>query len=151
MAQIWIGNNSLQIFIRRSGRCRMGGMSATLSILPARQRASVYDSLAQEVTAVVTGETNRVAQMATITAMLAQAFDHFYWTGFYIVDPAKPEELVIGPYQGTLGCLRIAFGRGVCGAAAAKRQTLIVDDVHAFPDHIACDLKIAQRDRRSGV
>jgi len=115
------------------------GMSATVSILPERQRASVYDALAQEVTAVVAGETNRVAQMATITAMLAQAFDHFYWTGFYIVDPAKPEELVIGPYQGTLGCLRIAFGRGVCGAAAAQRQTLIVDDVHAFPDHIACD------------
>lgn len=77
--------------------------------------------------------------MATVAALLRQAFNHFFWVGFYVVDPAKPGELVVGPYQGTLGCLRIAFGRGVCGAAAASRQTQIVPDVHAFPDHIACD------------
>jgi GAF domain-containing protein len=56
-----------------------------------------------------------------------------------VVDPAKGDELVVGPYQGTLGCLRIAFGRGVCGAAAASGQTQLVPDVHAFPGHIACD------------
>jgi len=71
--------------------------------------------------------------------MLAQAFEHFFWAGFYLVDPDKGDELVVGPYQGTLGCLRIAFGRGVCGAAAAGRRTLIVPDVEAFPGHIACD------------
>jgi GAF domain-containing protein len=71
--------------------------------------------------------------------MLHDAFDEFFWTGFYVVDPDRPNELVVGPYQGTLGCLRIAFGRGVCGAAAAQRKTQIVDDVHAFPGHIACD------------
>jgi len=71
---------------------------------------------------------------------LVQAFGpRFFWTGFYVVDPLKPTELVVGPYQGTLGCLRIPFGRGVCGAAAASGQTQLVKDVHAFPGHIACD------------
>jgi GAF domain-containing protein len=72
--------------------------------------------------------------------MLAATFDHYFWTGFYLVDPERPRELVVGPYQGTLGCLRIAFGRGVCGAAAATGQTQRVADVHAFPGHIACDV-----------
>jgi GAF domain-containing protein len=71
--------------------------------------------------------------------MLAAGFEHFFWTGFYVVDPDKREELVVGPYQGTLGCLRIAFGRGVCGTAARTRQTQVVEDVEAFPGHIACD------------
>jgi GAF domain-containing protein len=81
--------------------------------------------------------------MATVTSMLANSFDHYFWTGFYVVDPAKGDELVVGPYQGSLGCLRIAFGRGVCGAAAATRQTQLVEDVHAFPGHIACDSRSA--------
>ena len=63
--------------------------------------------------------TTRRERMATVASMLAASFDHYFWTGFYVVDPGKPDELVVGPYQGTLGCLRIAFGRGVCGAAAA--------------------------------
>jgi GAF domain-containing protein len=75
--------------------------------------------------------------------MLADAFDHFFWTGFYVVDAAKGNELVVGPYQGTLGCLRIPFGKGVCGAAAAERRTQVVADVHAFPGHIACDSRSA--------
>ena len=65
------------------------------------------------------GERNVTARMATVASMLANSFDHYFWTGFYVVDPDKPDELVVGPYQGTLGCLRIAFGRGVCGTAAA--------------------------------
>jgi GAF domain-containing protein len=73
--------------------------------------------------------------------MLASSFDHFFWTGFYVVDPERPDELVVGPYQGTLGCLRIKFGRGVCGAAAATGELQLVEDVHAFPDHIACDAR----------
>ena len=77
--------------------------------------------------------------MASVAAMLAATFDHYFWTGFYVVDPERPDELVVGPYQGTLGCLRIAFGRGVCGTAAATRTTQVVDDVEAFPGHIACD------------
>jgi GAF domain-containing protein len=77
--------------------------------------------------------------MATVASMLANSFEAYFWTGFYCVDPVKPDELVVGPYQGTLGCLRIAFGRGVCGTAALMGETQLVKDVHAFPGHIACD------------
>jgi GAF domain-containing protein len=98
-----------------------------------------YRDLLAEIEAVVEGETNRVARMATVAAMLSARFGTYFWTGFYVVDPGKPQELVVGPYQGTLGCLRIAMGRGVCGTAAAARRTVIVPDVEAFPGHIACD------------
>jgi GAF domain-containing protein len=104
-------------------------------------KAARYAEVAQEIAAVLDGEPNRVARMATTASMLASSFQHFYWTGFYVVDPDKPRELVVGPYQGTLGCLRIAFGRGVCGAAAESGAVQIVDDVLAFPDHIACDAR----------
>lgn len=102
-------------------------------------KAARYDEVEQEILAVLDGETNQVAKMATVSSMLADAFAAFFWTGFYVVDDSKADELVVGPYQGTLGCLRIAFGRGVCGTAAATRETQIVEDVHAFPGHIACD------------
>jgi L-methionine (R)-S-oxide reductase len=102
-----------------------------------------YAQLAHEIIAVLEGEPNRVARMATVAAMLAATFEHFFWTGFYVVDPEREGELVVGPYQGTLGCLRIAFGRGVCGQAAATRETVVVADVHAFPGHIACDSRSA--------
>ncbi len=107
--------------------------------LPA-DKAERYAALRGEIAAVIAGEPNRTARYATAASLLAQAFpERFFWTGFYVVDEAKPAELVVGPYQGTLGCLRIPFGKGVCGAAAAQRQTIIVEDVHAFPGHIACD------------
>jgi GAF domain-containing protein len=106
-------------------------------------KASRYALVAQEIAAVLDGESNATARMATVTAMLAATFDHYFWTGFYVVDPAKPNELVVGPYQGTLGCLRIPFGRGVCGAAAQTGLTQVVKDVHAFPGHIACDSRSA--------
>ncbi len=102
-------------------------------------KAERYLTLAVEIDAVLEGEPDLVARMATVVAMLAARFDHYFWTGFYGVDPAKPGELVVGPYQGTLGCLRIAFGRGVCGTAAGERRTVIAPDVDAFPGHIACD------------
>ena len=107
-------------------------------VLPA-DKAQRYAEVAQEIAAVLDGEPNVTARMATVAAMLAASFDHFFWTGFYVVDPDKREELVVGPYQGTLGCLRIAFGQGVCGTAARSRQTQVVDDVEAFAGHIACD------------
>ncbi len=106
-------------------------------------KAARYAELEDEILAVLDGEPNRVARMATVASMLADAFPVFFWTGFYVVDPDKADELVVGPYQGTLGCLRIAFGRGVCGTAARDRATQIVDDVHAFPGHIACDARSA--------
>lgn len=74
--------------------------------------------------------------MATINSILANRFSHFFWTGFYRV---CGERLVIGPYIGTVGCLQIEFGRGVCGTAAARKETIIVPDVNQFPGHIACD------------
>lgn len=110
--------------------------------LPAA-KAERYAAVAEEIAAVLEGEPNRTARMATVVSMLAASFDSFFWTGFYVVDPEKERELVVGPYQGTLGCLRIAFGRGVCGAAAASGQTQLVPDVHAFPGHIACDSRSA--------
>ena len=99
-----------------------------------------YRDLSDEIASVLDGEPDRTARMATVASMLAQAFpQRFFWTGFYVVDPTRERELVVGPYQGTLGCLRIAYGRGVCGKAAADEATVIVDDVDAFPGHIACD------------
>lgn len=106
-------------------------------------KAARYAEVEAEILAVLEGEPNRTARMATVAAILADAFPVFFWTGFYVIDPDKADELVVGPYQGTLGCLRIAFGRGVCGAAARDRVTQIVADVHAFPGHIACDPRSA--------
>lgn len=77
-----------------------------------------------------------IALMATINSVLANRFPHFFWTGFYRV---CGDRLVVGPYIGTVGCLQIEFGRGVCGTAASERRTLIVPDVTKFPGHIACD------------
>ncbi len=106
-----------------------------------REKLARYAEVATEIAATIEGETNLVARMATISNILHHAFEHYFWTGFYVVDPEEPEELVVGPYQGTLGCLRIPFGKGVCGAAAAKRETVIVPDVHEFEGHIACDAR----------
>jgi GAF domain-containing protein len=106
-------------------------------------KAELYAQAAEEIAAVLAGETNLTARMATVAAMLAATFDHYFWTGFYLVDPERPGELVVGPYQGTLGCLRIPFGRGVCGTAAATGAVQLVADVHAFPGHIACDSRSA--------
>ena len=106
-------------------------------------KAERYAEVEAEILAVLDGEPNRTARMATVASMLADAFPVFFWTGFYVVDEVKPQELVVGPYQGTLGCLRIPFGRGVCGAAARDRLTQVVEDVHAFPGHIACDSRSA--------
>ncbi|MEZ5984799.1 MAG: GAF domain-containing protein [Hyphomonas sp.] len=103
-------------------------------------KAAVYRDLKAEIESVVAGETSVTARYATASCLLAQAFrPRFFWTGFYVVDPLKERELVVGPYQGTLGCLRIPFGKGVCGHVAATEEPIIVPDVHAFPGHIACD------------
>ena len=77
-----------------------------------------------------------IALMATVNSVLANRFSHFFWTGFYRV---CGDRLIVGPYIGTVGCLQIEIGRGVCGTAAAQRETLLVPDVNQFPGHIACD------------
>ena len=124
--------------------------------LPA-DKSQRYAELAVEIAAVLDGEPHPIARMATMAAMLAQSFESFLWTGFYLVDPDRPDQLVVGPYQGTLGCLRIDFGKGVCGTAAAERRTQIVADVEAFPGHIPCDSRSRSEivtpvfDRRGGL
>lgn len=103
-------------------------------------KSEIYAEVASQIDAVLDGEPNLTARMATVSCLLSQAFpESYFWTGFYIVDPERESELVVGPYQGTLGCLRIPFGRGVCGSAAAERVTQVVRDVHAISNHIACD------------
>jgi len=99
----------------------------------------VYEDVLKQIEAVNSGEPSAIARYASAACLLSQAFEDYFWTGFYLVDPGKKNELVVGPYQGTLGCLRIPFGKGVCGAAAATLETQIVEDVHKFPGHIACD------------
>jgi GAF domain-containing protein len=98
-----------------------------------------YEELRIQTDAVLEGINDPVAAMATISSLIHNAFGHL-WTGFYRV--VEPERLLrVGPYQGTLGCLEIAFGKGVCGTAAAQRKTVIVEDVEKFPGHIACDAR----------
>jgi GAF domain-containing protein len=99
-------------------------------------KPAAYDELENQLDAVLAGISDEVAAMATISALVHHAFNHL-WTGFYrVVDPTL---LRVGPYQGTLGCLEIVFGKGVCGAAAAEGRTIIVPDVSVFPGHITCD------------
>jgi GAF domain-containing protein len=95
-----------------------------------------YTELRQRVLAVCDGETDQVALMATFACEVHHSDDRFDWTGFYRV--TAPNLLKIGPYQGGHGCLQITFDRGVCGAAARTGQVQLVDDVDAFPGHIAC-------------
>ncbi|MDR1680202.1 MAG: GAF domain-containing protein [Prevotellaceae bacterium] len=97
-------------------------------------KTSRYTTLLPQITAILSGETDMIANMANISAALREAFG-FLWVGFYIV---RHQELVLGPFQGAVACTRIARGRGVCGAAWAQAQTLIVPDVGRFPGHIAC-------------
>lgn len=101
-----------------------------------RARRERYDEVQGSIEGLLDGETDVVAAMATVVAELHHAFAHFHWTGFYRV--TEPGLLVIGPYQGGHGCLRIPFEQGVCGAAARSASTQLVPDVHAFPGHIAC-------------
>lgn len=95
-----------------------------------------YDSLTRTIAALTEGETDAIALMATVVCEVHHADDRFDWTGFYRV--TGPGMLKIGPYQGGHGCLTIPFARGVCGAAARTGAVQLVDDVEAFPGHIAC-------------
>lgn len=99
-------------------------------------RRERYAIVRAEIVALLDGEDDWIAAMATVVSELHNAFDDYDWTGFYRV--VAPRMLAVGPYQGGHGCLRIPFERGVCGAAARERRTQLVPDVHAFADHIAC-------------
>lgn len=99
-------------------------------------RAATYEDARKRIDALLDGEDDWIAAMATVACELHQSFDYYDWTGFYRV--VAPRLLKVGPYQGEHGCLRIPFDRGVCGAAARTQETQLVPDVEAFPDHIAC-------------
>jgi L-methionine (R)-S-oxide reductase len=95
-----------------------------------------YETLAKQVDALLEGEKDIIANLSNASALLNQFLKDINWAGFYLM---RDGELVLGPFQGLPACVRIAVGRGVCGTAAAERKTMRVEDVHAFPGHIACD------------
>ena len=93
-----------------------------------------YELLYEQVKALINKENDDIANMANVAAIIHEAFN-FWWTGFYrVID----NELVLGPFQGPIACTRIAYGRGVCGTAWKEKKTIVVEDVHQFPGHIAC-------------
>jgi L-methionine (R)-S-oxide reductase len=98
--------------------------------------AADYARLADELASLLGAERDLIANAANTAALLFEALPDLNWAGFYL---AKGGELVVGPFQGKPACVRIAIGKGVCGAAALQRKTIVVPDVHAFPGHIACD------------
>ena len=97
---------------------------------------AVYAELAQQLRGLLEGERDGLANAANFSALLFHAVPNLNWAGFYFL---RGQELVLGPFQGKPACVRIPLGKGVCGTAARERRTLVVDDVHAFPGHIACD------------
>jgi L-methionine (R)-S-oxide reductase len=103
-------------------------------IIEGTNKEEKYISLLPQLKALIEGEEDLIANLANITAVIKQTFGYF-WVGFYLV---KNNQLVLGPFQGTLACTRIAFGKGVCGTAWKEAKTIIVDDVDKFPGHIAC-------------
>lgn len=102
---------------------------------PADQRITP-DDLLSNVAAILAGEPDLIANAANIAALLFEALPQINWAGFYFL---HDDQLVLGPFQGRVACTRIPLGKGVCGAAATRRETIVVADVHAFPGHIACD------------
>ncbi len=111
-------------------------MSFTTTRYQFADKAGDYQRLAQELRALLQGEADLIANAANTAALIFAALPGINWAGFYFI---KDGELVVGPFQGKPACVRIALGKGVCGAAAAERRTLVVPDVQDFPGHIACD------------
>ncbi|MBC7568264.1 MAG: GAF domain-containing protein [Spirosoma sp.] len=109
-------------------------MAETLILPQTQDRRVIYDGLVPQIASLVNGEPDLIANLANSVAALKEAFG-FFWIGFYLV---KDNQLVLGPFQGPIACTRINYGRGVCGTAWAKGETIIVPDVDAFPGHIVC-------------
>jgi GAF domain-containing protein len=109
-------------------------MAESIAFSQTADRRVIYEEIAPQIAALVEGETDLIANLANIAAVLKEAFG-FFWAGFYL---KKGEELVLGPFQGPLACTRIKFSEGVCGYCYTTKETVIVPDVEAFPGHIAC-------------
>ncbi|MGX9806899.1 GAF domain-containing protein [Exiguobacterium acetylicum] len=101
-------------------------------------RTKQYDMLSKQLDALLMGEENQVANLSNASALLNQFLDRINWVGFYLTD-TEQNQLVLGPFQGLPACVRIPFGRGVCGTSAAEQTIQRIEDVHQFPGHIACD------------
>ncbi len=101
-------------------------------------RTKQYDMLSKQLDALLMGEDNQVANLSNASALLNQFLDRINWVGFYLTD-TEQNQLVLGPFQGLPACVRIPFGRGVCGTSAVEQTTQRIEDVHQFPGHIACD------------
>jgi L-methionine (R)-S-oxide reductase len=99
-------------------------------------KAETYELLVAQAKALIEGESDLIANLANVSALIWQSLPDLNWAGFYLW---KQNELVLGPFQGKPACVRIAYGKGVCGTALARRATLIVEDVDQFPGHIVCD------------
>lgn len=112
-------------------------MAESIALSATSDKAARYRELLPQLASLVEGEPDLIANLANITAALKECLPIASWVGFYIT--REPQELVLGPFQGKLACVRIAFGRGVCGTAASERRTMLVADVDQFPGHIACD------------
>lgn len=106
------------------------------ALIETTDKPEFYRVLAQQLQALLEGETDMVANAANASALMFQMMPDLNWAGFYFL---KDDELVLGPFQGKPACVRIPVGRGVCGAAVNERASILVEDVHAFPGHIACD------------
>ncbi len=104
-------------------------------IISGELKSEKYKALIPQIKALIMGETDQVANMANVAAALKQTFG-FFWVGFYIV---RDNDLVLGPFQGSIACTRIKKGKGVCGTAWEKEETILVPDVDQFPGHIACN------------
>jgi L-methionine (R)-S-oxide reductase len=98
-----------------------------------------YRTITPQIFSLIEGEENIIANLANIAAVLKNTFEYYLWVGFYFVDAKNKSELVIGPYQGKVACTRLKAGKGVCGTAVAKKETILVEDVNDFPGHIFCD------------
>jgi len=109
----------------------------TMTQLPTDKPAA-YAELETSLRALLAGEDDLIANAANLAALLFWSLPQLNWAGFYLVEPRRGD-LLLGPFQGKPACVRIPIGRGVCGTAAARRETVVVPDVHAFPGHIACD------------
>jgi L-methionine (R)-S-oxide reductase len=104
--------------------------------LSKEKKAGRYERLYQQINELLQKSNNPVSNMATIVAVLHHKMDYFFWTGFYLLQEGK---LQVGPYQGSLACIDLKKDTGVCWAGVSRKETVIVEDVHAFPGHIACD------------
>jgi L-methionine (R)-S-oxide reductase len=133
----------------------------SMASLPGAERqtdtpAALYDQLASQMRSLLAGERDFIANAANFTALLFHSLPDVNWVGFYLM---RESELVLGPFQGKAACIRIALDKGVCGTAAERRQTVLVDNVHDFPGHIACDsdsnseivVPLVRNDRLIGV